>query len=71
MYSDTSKTTIKENELIFYQFHFTVLYLAEQCKRKKIVLANTVLTNLPTAYSVPDQSKVLNQINKFLSSPGY
>lgn len=57
MYNRKSKIRIQGNELIFYSLHFTKLNLTGQCRRRQIVMKNTVLALLPTAYSLPDENK--------------
>lgn len=56
IYNDKSKTTTKRSGLTFYALHFTMLNRTEQCRRKQIVMENTVLVYLTTVYSLPDES---------------
>lgn len=58
------------NRVIFYGHHFTIRVLNEQCKRKLIVMEDTVLVHLPATYSLRNQSyrpEVCSQV-AFISS---
>lgn len=55
IYSDKFKTAVQGNELTIYLPHFIILNLSKQYRGKQIVVMNTVLAYLPTAYSLPNQ----------------
>lgn len=66
-FSDEIRTTMKGNALILYFLHFAILSRIKQYRRKLIDTENTVLACLPTSYILPDQSKDLAYIKRYLS----
>lgn len=71
IYSDEPRTVTKETGLTFYRHHFTIRNVTEQCRKKQMVMENTVLGYLTTVYGHSNQCNGPEVYQEYLADLGY